>query len=282
MESRIPIFKYWKIDSNRRLISYEEENVTLGGGGAGTVTHTPLSASGGFSNIYGWVTLVDGSVQKVTFTGSSFTCSGTSEDVVCVRYYALNSAASSVTIPANIIPQIFKLVLEAELVSSDETSNIIGKVQVIIPKASATGSFDLTLKSDGVSTTPLMTRALASADLTAEGCSPTPVYARMIEIIDNAHWYDDVIALAIVGGDFGITSGTSPKTLTVYAVPGTAGKATFIPPVADLTFNSGTSANMTIGLHTGIVTWVQAGTSLITVDITAKSSISIQATGTAS
>ena len=100
----------------------------MGGGGAGTVVGTPLTDLGTGGAVYGWVTLVNGTTQQVTFTGSAFTCSGTSGDVVCVRYYALNSASTSVTIPANIIPSIFKLVLEAELVSSDETSNIIGKV----------------------------------------------------------------------------------------------------------------------------------------------------------
>jgi hypothetical protein len=259
---------------------YQEENVTLAGGGAGTVAGTPLSDLGG-ATIYGWVTLVDGTVEKVTFSGSNFTCSGSSADVVCVRYYALNSASTSVTIPANIVPSIFKLVLEAQLVSSDETSNVIGKVQIVIPRATATGSFELTLKTDGVSTTPLMTRALASPDLTAEGCSQTPIYAKMVEILDNVNWYDDVIGLSVAGGDFGITALTSPKTLSVWAIPGTPGKAAFKPPVADLTFISGTPTNMTAGLNTGVITRLLNGTSLITVSITAKPAITIEVTGTA-
>ena len=100
---------------------------------------------------------------------------------------------------------------------------------------------------------------------------------RITEILDNANWYDDVIGLSIQGGDFGITSGTSPKTLAVWAFPGTPGKAAFKPPVADLTFTSGTPGHMTVGAHTGVVTFVATGTSLINVAITAKSSISIQA-----
>ena len=78
---------------------YTEETVTLGSGGTGTVTGTPLAIQG--TSIYGWVSLPSGTIERVTFTGSNFTASGgTSGDVVCVRYYAADAASRSITIPA--------------------------------------------------------------------------------------------------------------------------------------------------------------------------------------
>lgn len=247
---------------------YKQEDVTLTSGGAGTVTGTPLAVSG--STIYGWVTLANGTTEKVTFSSSNFTCSGASGDVVCVRYLQFNAAARSLTIPANIVPSILRLVLEADLASSDDTSaNIIGKVQIEVPKATLTGAFTLSLTPDGVASTPLMARAIASNDVIA-GCSSEPTFATIKEVLTNAHWYDNVIGLAIVGGDFGLTTGGT-KILSVRAIPGDGGAA-FSPPVADLTFSSSSTSVATVS-SSGLVTYVGVGTSTIKATITAKTTI---------
>ena len=213
---------------------YFEETITLVGG-AGTVTNTPLAANGG-ATIYGWITdITNGSAtqnttQNVVFTGKNFSFTGgTGTQTVCARYYMLNSAATGVTLPANVVPNVFKLVLEAELVSSDVSTNVIGNVEIVIPEATAMGDVALTLKADGVSTTPLNVSALASASLAAAACVNTPIYAQINEVLTGAHWYDDVIGLSVAGGDFAITSLTSPKTLSVWAIPGTPGKAALSP-----------------------------------------------------
>ncbi len=260
---------------------YTTETVTLGVGGAGTVTGTPLALpSSGI--IYGWVDLLDGTTERVTFTGQNFTASGGSNgQVVCVRYYALNAASRSITIPANVIPKVVRLVMEAQLNSGDEAANKIGIVQIVVPKFTLSGAFTLSLTSDGVSQTPLSGMALADQDLTTAACTNVPVYAKVIEILDSANWYDDVIGLSIEGGNFTLTSTVTTKTLVVYAIKGN-GDAPFIPPVADLSFTSGTTGTATAGLHTGLITRVAAGTSLITVIITNKSSIEAQATCTVS
>lgn len=256
---------------------YAEETITLVAS-AGTVAGTPLAVTG--STLYGWVTHLDGSVEKVTFTGSAFTCaSGGATDTVCVRYYASNAASRSVTIAANIIPSQVRLVLEAQLNSSDEVANKIGVVQIHVPKATLTGAFSISMTPDGVSTTPLAARALASPDLSTAACTSVPVLAKIIEIIDSANWYDDVVGLSIAGGDFALTHPTS-SVLSVWAVPSTG--AAFKPPVADLDFTSGTVGTATIGLHTGIVTTVAAGTTLLTVAISAAPTVETSATLTVS
>lgn len=243
---------------------YTEENVVLTGTGSGSVTHVPLAFTG--STIYGWGTDVNGNTYKLTmladksFTGAGSLAAGSS---LCVRYYMNNSAAASVTIPANMIPKVVRLVMEAQLNSSEVSTNKIGIVQIIVPTVTLSGAFTISMKADGVSTTPLTGMALAyNGPAGTDACAAEPYYARVIEVITSANWYDNLLGLSIAGGDFAISTG-STVTLSVWAVPSTG--APFKPPVADLDFTSSATGSATVGLHTGIVTGVAAGTATITV-----------------
>ena len=223
---------------------YTEETITLGVSGGGTVTGTPLALQDG-ATLYGWVNQLDGSIERVTFTGSTFaSSSGASGDVVCVRYFAADSASRSITIPTNVLPKNVRLVMEAQLNSSDESANKIGTIQFLVYKLQLSGSFTISLKADGVSQTPLTGMALAYTDADSAACVSEPVYAKITEILDSTNWYDEVIAMAISDGDFSLTH-PNTKTLVVYAIKNN-GDAPFIPPVADLTFSSGTPAKATI------------------------------------
>jgi hypothetical protein len=249
---------------------YAEETVAFTAN-VGDVLGTPLTVSGG---LFGWATMDDGVTAQGTFVSKTLTLSGVSPAYTgnaCVRYYANNAAARYIKIPANIIPKTMRLVLDAQLVSSEASTNVVGKVQVIIPNASLTGAFTISMTSGGVSTTPLEATALVSDELATGSCSDVPVYAQITEILNSVNWYDNVYALAISGGDFGITAGTSPHTLAVYAL--VPGAAPFVPAAADLTFASGTTTTATIGTNTGVVTRVGNGTSLLRVYITSKSTV---------
>lgn len=245
---------------------YTEENVTLTTGGAGTVTKTPLAIQG--TTIYGWVTLTDGTTERVTFTGSNFTCSGTSGQVVCVRYFATDSAAKQIVVKANMIPGIVRLVMDAQLASSDSSTNVIGKVEIIVPKSSLSGNFTLSLTSDGVSNTPLEARALAFS-VNSAGCDAQSVYAYINRVVFNANWYDDVVALGIVGGDFSMAA-LATRQLVVKAIHSDGSVST--PPVADLTFSSSTVGTATVSSG-GLVTGVASGTTTVKATITSKTAI---------
>lgn len=250
---------------------FTEEAVTLGADGAGTVVGTPLTA---FDGLYGWVTLVDGeTVEKVTFTGKDFDCAGAENDVVTVRYYAADSASRSLLVKGDMVPSIVRLVLEAQLCSTEASTNVIGKVQIEIPRASMTGSFSIALAPDSVSSTPLSATALV--DEQSIGGVITPVMAKITEVITGAHWYTDCTALAIIGGDFTLASRTATRLLPVRAITSTG--QVFTPPYADLTFTSSDALKATIGdgdpdPH-GLVTGVAAGPSTLRVAITAKNTI---------
>lgn len=222
--------------------------------GAGSVAGTPLAISG--TTLYGWVTDKDDNVERVEFSGSSFTMSNTSYNgKVCVRYYANDAAAKQITVYADMLPSTIRLVMEAQLCSSDSTTNRIGTLQVEVPRASMTGSFTLSMTPDSVAQTPLSVRAL-SAQVNEGGCTANrPIYATITEILFESNWYDNVIALAVEGGDASLAAGAT-KTLKVFAIPND-GTAAFLVKPSLLTFSSDAQSVATVDA-TGVVT-VAAG-----------------------
>jgi hypothetical protein len=262
---------------------YYEEEVAVSASGSGTVSGTPLAYNGA-STIYGWATDTDDRVQRVSFTGSVFNVVGKSgEDLsgdYCIRYYKANvSDGKEITVKANVLPSIVKLVLESQLNSADTTTNKIGVVQIIAPKATLSGGFTLSMTSDGVSTTPLTATALAVDPATVvDECTKDPFYAKIVEIIDDSNWYDSIYDLSIDGGDFSLASGAT-KDLKVYAVPN-SGNA-FLAPDSGLTFSSSASI-VTVGANTGIVTAVESGSSTISVYVTSASTVDTSAVVTVS
>jgi hypothetical protein len=180
---------------------WTEETVTLGGGGAGSVTGTPiLTPDVGGSDVYGYVTDSEGVTTKVTFSTKSFTLAGGSEgDIVCVQYYALDTAARYINISSNFLPSVVRLVLDAQLASSSESSaagsSIIGKVQFEIPRFQISGAQSVSMTASGVSNTPIEGMALSYDNV--GGCGTgSGIYGTVTEVVDSAHWYDDVLYLA--------------------------------------------------------------------------------------
>lgn len=247
---------------------FVEESVTLAGGQGTVQTGTPLKLA--TSTIYGWVTKADGSVQRVVFNGNNFDIGDSeSNETVCVRYFTEVASARQITINADMLPSNIRLVMEAQLCSSDSTTNQIGVVQIIVPKASMTGQFTLSMTADGVSQTPLTVRALATT-LNEGGCTGgQSIYATIIERLFNTNWYDNVIGLAFEGGDLALTVGDT-KTLTVYAIP-SDGSAAFIAPLSDITL--ATSDDTKVSISGNVITAEAAGTATISATITDKPAI---------
>jgi len=241
---------------------WTEESVLLSSG-AGSVSATPIATSSG--NIYGWVTDNTGITTRIVFTGANFTY-GSTNQTVTVRYYEANTSATQVTISGNIIPSVVRLVLDAQLFSSSGGSTggsvKIGNVLVECANAQLTGAQKIDLKSSGTSQTPLALSAVADVNNN---------YATITEVITNAHWYDQVTMLAISNSNIALSSGSSTATLQTYAIP-PVGSA-FLAPVADLSFTSSNTAVATVGLHTGLVTRIGAGSAVITVDISNKTGV---------
>jgi hypothetical protein len=247
---------------------FDEETVVLAAGKAGAVLGTPLAMTG--TPIYGWVVLADGTEEKVEFTGKDFVLTGagaTEGSSVTVRYYALDAAARSMTITNNFVPKIIRLVMEAQLFSSDTASNKVGTVLIEFPRVQLSGGFTVSLASDGVSSTPMEAMALS---YTPAG-STQGVFGYITQRITNSTWSSNVKALAIEGGDFGLTVGQT-KQLVVYAIPNDGGAAFRVPKYADLTFASSDAAKATVSAA-GLVAFAGAGPTTVKVSITAKNTI---------
>lgn len=245
------------------------ETVTIENG-AGTVAGTPLPVAS--TTLYGWVTDKNSNTERVIFNGSSFNMSDSNYNGdVCVRYYAADASAQQITVYADMLPSTIRLVMEAQLCSSDSTTNRIGTLQVEVPKASMTGAFTLSMTPDSVAQTPLTVRALSYTPTNNGGCAANrPVYAEITEILFNRQWYDNVIALAIEGGDFSLATGAT-KALKVFAIPND-GTAAFLAPASEITFSSDATSKATVD-GTGVVTAVAAGNATIKATITGKSDI---------
>lgn len=257
---------------------YKEETVTMSGSSA-SVSKTPLVFEG--TTIYGWATDPNGTTQKIELNSNkTFTVTNPIAGDWCVRYYTENATAgNAITISANMIPKVVKLVMETQLNSADVTTNKIGMVQIIIPRLQLSGAFSISMTADGIANTPLTGTALAFSDATSQGCGVSEgYYAKIIEIIDNTNWYDNVIALAFEGGDFTLPTTLGTKTVSIWAVPSTG--AAFKVDNSLLQFTSGTIGKATIGLHTGLVTGVSAGSSLLSVVITSASANGIEGAAT--
>jgi hypothetical protein len=249
---------------------WKEENVTLSAGLVGTVLGTPAGFLGNTTK-YAWVSHADGSMERLAFTGQTFTSlTGTSGEVVCARFYESDASAKEITIPANIIPSIITLVLDAQLASSDESTNVVGSVQIVLPKVQLTGGFSLSMTMDGVSTTPLKARALSYEPVGVAGCANQNVFGYIKQVRTLANWYDDVYALAISNADITLTH-PATRQLVVKALHESGSPST--PPMADLTFASSVVGKATVGAHTGLITTVATGDTTISVAITAKPSV---------
>lgn len=203
---------------------YAQETVTVSASGSGVVSGSPIAFESG-APLYGWATdNGTGAIYQVVLSSSgSFTLptNAPKSQAYCVRYYAQNkTAGNQFVIPANSIPKIVKLVLESQLNSSDITANKIGTVQIIIPKAQLSGAFTINMTSDGVATTPIEATALSYTPSTADeiaACGGMPIYARVIEHIVNTSWSDNIVDLAIAGGNVTIPVGATTY-LSAFAI----------------------------------------------------------------
>ena len=270
---------------------YTEETVAVTSGTGAAVTGTPLTVQGG---IYGWVQLPDvnsaGATitttnEMITFAGNKTFTLGVNTTYtgdVCVRYYAANAAATYVKIPANIVPQVGRLVLDAQLVTgSASNTSVIGKAEFLVPSCQLSGAFAINMTSAGVSTTPIDAIALADTSLNTGACTDAPIYCQVTEVLNSSAWYDNVFALGISGGDFGLTNVQATKQLEVYALA--SGSAPFIAPISGLVFASDTPGIASIGATgtgAGLVTYGNTGTSLLHVYIASKPTIEDSATVT--
>jgi len=270
--------------TSSNVAMYLEESIEVDSGSATagfvlkTIANTALVWLG-LTTIYGWATTTSGNTFAGTFDGTGKTFSSAAAgsstdpvapgDKVCVRFYAYNADATYIRVNANMIPSVVKLVMETQLNSADVTTNKIGIVQIIVPTATLSGAFTIAMKADGVSNTPLSATALSYSGVAGvDACVNEPYYAEIIEIIDSANWYDNIIGLSVIGGDFSLATGDT-ATLNVYAIP-SSGSAFKAPLGGEIDFavSDADGTGMAIDASTGLIdSQTTTGTATINVHI---------------
>lgn len=260
---------------------FRTESVTLVGTN-GTVSKTPVKLNADDANAFGWV-CYQGTTTKVNFTGNTFVATGGIPEnaTVLVTYYQNEPNAEYIEIPASIIPQRVRVVLTAALSSNKSSEGITGYAQWDIGVLQLSGSQTINMTPDGYATTELTGMMLED---NAFGCVAIANeigggrYAKASVILNNANWYDNVIALGIEGGDYTATANTS-KQLEVYAIRSNG--ASFLADNSLLTFTATGDTDITVGANTGVVniasSAVASDSSTITVKITAVGAPAVEA-----
>lgn len=239
-----------------------------------TAPTTPV-AMAGETTVYGWYKLPSSQTWNViTFTGSDATVNGLAVGTeVCLKYMHNNSSARKFTIGGNFLPKIVRLETTWSLYATGSSANgqtLIGELQFEIPKFQFDGAQTYSVSASGTTTSPISGTALINPN---NSCVGGGYYALVKEVIYDRGTFDNVESILINGSKdgFDLTVG-STETLEMYAK---YNDGTGISKLDNslFTFTSGTVGTATVGSHTGIVTGVGAGTTLITVIATDKPSL---------
>ena len=240
-------------------------------GGSGTLTVQGTPAAFGNAGTVGWYT-IEGQEDwaPLTFSGKVATVEGvTSANTYCVRYNATDAGIQEFTVPSAIIPSEVHLVMTYPLfaggtnVEQISTSSQVGELIVDIPRFQFSGTAELSLTSSGAATSNLSGSALAS--YTTANCNDMGTYGTIKQKIYSGNWYDDLIAMAVDGGNFSLKVNDT-KTLKVIGI---FKNGTGVLDNANLTFTSAATATATVATS-GLVTGKATGSTNITIAVTAK------------
>jgi len=118
---------------------------------------------------------------------------------LCVRYFGTDSRARMATITSTIIPEELFLIITAPIYAGDACAASRGKaaghITFEVPRFQLNGAQDFTMNMSSNQTMSLSGTAMAT---TAEDCeSSAGKLLRIIEVLENEHWYSDVIGLLV-------------------------------------------------------------------------------------
>ena len=116
----------------------------------------------------------------------------------CVRYLYKDASADKLVVSSQFIPDTLYAVLTVALYAGDdknpENGTKVGEVVIKIPRFQLSGAMEISMTAAGTSQTALEGSALASG---ASGCEGKGIYAEILQVIYNKHWYDDASGLII-------------------------------------------------------------------------------------
>ena len=203
---------------------------------------------------------INGNKYEYDSLQDGFNVDGSETDLIgkkaCLEYFVHKPSAESYTIPAAIMPKRVRAFLSVDLASNRVGEGRIGEVHIEIPVLQLSGAQTINMTADGYSTTPLSGMALAfTPTLTGDpkdACALDEVYAIITKDVYDTNWYDDVVGLAVVGGDLAIEQGTS-ETIQLVALKsnGTTRSVVYSDLTATITGEQGATG---LSFSNGVVT----------------------------
>ncbi len=236
--------------NNGVLITSETNNyfshnevVTLTSG-TGALAQTPIG------KIY--VEMPDGTNQIVdTSNAKPITIGSDTIDIVCTYQYS--TTVDTISIDSDKYPSSIELTLISKVFNANGQSK---ELQIFIPKYKISGSMDLSFTEDGVSSSKLSGKALATN---------TNNYAKIMMKTLGSNSVP-VTQIACTTAEVTLANAAT-ETLEVIGIRGGV-YGNVLMSNADLTFTSSAVGVATVGEHTGLITWIGAGDTIITIKLT--------------
>lgn len=223
------------------------ETVTLVNG-VGTLANTPIG------KVY--VELSDGTNQIIAPVGDTITIGTINEDVVATYQY--NTSVESISIDADKYASSIEITLIGKIFNDAGLSK---ELNIVVPKFKITGNMDLSFTAEGVMTSKLDGKALATN---------TGNYAKiLLKSVDGVSI--PVTMIACTDASLTLAVGAT-KTLEIIGIRGGVYGNIKMANVADLNFVSDTPATATVSTA-GLVTNVAAGAAIITISLKTNANI---------
>ncbi|MCK9319425.1 Ig-like domain-containing protein [Methanoculleus sp.] len=218
-----------------------DEDITLGVGGAGTVTGTPVGKVYVFNP-------ETGSVQTVTPTGSNISIPALANKAVKVSYKK-NETIDMITIDADTFPKTYELTIEVKVYNADGHCETI---QYIFPQWKPSGSFEISLASESPTTSNITGKVLATSDQVYG-------YVKIIPVTSTVTY--TTIASSV--GEVAIEV-LEDYTLTTFGLRG-GNYSPVVLAASSCTYASSDQTKATVSA-TGVITGVAEGSSYITIE----------------
>lgn len=218
----------------------------------------------------------------------TFTVPETDENIgkkVCLEYYVYDASAESYTIPAAIMPQRVRAILSVDIAANRQGEGVIGQFVIEIPVLQLSGAQTINMTSDGYSTTPLSGMALAYTPVAndTDPCQNKDIYAITTKQIYGANWYDNVVGLAVIGGNVSLEQGAS-ENIEIVAITKDGQTKAVVWEGLTITIPSGSGLTLpNTGANTGKLSAAvdaTAGDYVIAIAITGKPSVTTDFTVT--
>jgi len=217
---------------------------------------------------------IDASTTTVVIPSSGAFAGIPDGSIVCATYNYTNFNATSITIPAELNPDVWHIFIDVDLSTDKSGSGIIGRTVVEIPlgKLDPAQTFNATI--DGYSESKIT--GIMLADRNSAGCNSKGIYAYLNTEIDDQNWYDNVYRVINDIDNITMSISSSYTIQLVGLEVGGTYKQIYVENYADLTFvfDAGTAVGSTFDDETGIITSsTTAGTMTLVITCPDKTSI---------